>query len=602
MIPIIKIKPWVVINGVQHTSTSWRIATDQAMTNIIEEVLDDPVNIDVYYSKITMPVNTTYYVSVKRGYTDSTGLTSSSAWTDGYPISNDITDVGVITELDIVIDKPYVYLDKAAITDSTVSTITINTSIFRGIGDGHGYTSYLIYDGIKLVGSYLKDSVNLTSITINKSDIGYDYIHNLVVKVIHGTLTGVESPVGSANVVLVKSNFVIDSNLTRVLPYVTNEILFSKVDATQPLGITRISILPQDESSVLYTTQVTGESLRYVLPTRLFGPNSSYVLAIKSTDGSNVVEFKYPISTITNLNSYNIQYDYVYNNTLVYDRPETTNLIESGVIYTTLSNGKALGYDKGTNTVSMYDIDATTKVPVNPVPINGLTALVTTGNSDSYIEFRDDNHILLDVLDATGVPTFLLYKYNWVDNSAVLVGTLSRPTETKSVGYGNSIVRTGVDTYLYIATGSNVITELNTLTMTITTKYTIPNNTSLYNNIFPAGGDKYNIITGDATVLLYDLTRGDTVPGLTLPPEFRTRELRVNSLINGDTVITTKTPVTGDTNSVLHYELANSVMTEIAITSAGLVNYTSSILLSSGDLLLVDTVTSATTDDYYIYN
>lgn len=67
---IVKIRKWKVINDLEHTSTTWEIATDENFENIVE-LHEESDMLELLFSTLEVPKDTSYWVRAKRHFNAS---------------------------------------------------------------------------------------------------------------------------------------------------------------------------------------------------------------------------------------------------------------------------------------------------------------------------------------------------------------------------------------------------------------------------------------------------------------------------------------------------------------------------------------------------
>ena len=596
----IKIRAWSGIDGTRHVATSYRIATDQAMTNIVDESINNTTALTLYNSNIVIPVNETYYVSIKRHLVSADNLPIVSEWTLPKPVKNYPEQSGLMVVDDIVVDKPFIYVDMVEVKDTTKDTFLVKTSAFRSNSEGHAYTHLFIYDDLgNLIYDKMNVTENKTAIVVDKIVMGLSSHSKFVIKVIHGTASSVESGVGSKIITMLSSNIVINSRVKDIVPFTDYTLKLSTVDSTKPANLKAIDVMTLDETETVWSANIVPNVLEYIIPYRILGANSKYILRVTTTNGTNKVYLKKVMSTIEALGEFRKILDYKYNNELDYLTDVNGPILSKNTSYTMLNTGKVIAKDPAGTGFTLWDVDINSHVFNNPVSIPGLNTL-TSSVADVYVTVREDGLILIDCLNSLDVPTFLVYKYDTFRNTAVLLNTKVRSTETKCLGYNNGVVRYDENTYYYIPVGGNTINKLDISTCDISAAYTI-DNTSTNNLLTKFEQGKLSIITGGFDILSYDVETSDVYNILTLPIKFRNRDLKVVNLVNNDILVTLKEILADDTEFMLSFDSSIGMLRPVTKKyTGGDINYDTSILLSNGELLLI--ANTDTRDKYYIYS
>lgn len=596
----IKLREWSGLDDTTHVGTSYRIATDEAMSNIVDELLNSTTNLTLYNSTVTIPLGTTYYVSIKRHLVTVNGTQVQTEWTTPIPMRNYDNPTGVMVEVDITVDTPFIYIDMDELLDDSKNTFLFKTSGFRSNSEGHSATHYFVYDSVgKLLYSNMNVDDDKTGVVVDKLEVNLYSMSELVFKVIHVTPTGIESPVSTYTATLTTTNVGIASRLSNIVPFTDYTLRLEKVDSSKPMEIRAIDVMSIDEIDVLWSANIIPDKLDYVIPYRILGADSKYLLRVTTTDGTKKVYTKKVMTTIEALGSQRNQPHYVYDNKVKYDSSKDGPILNANTAYTLLNNGKVIAKEPDTNIFKMWTVDVLDYKLSNPITVSGLTTL-TNNDDDIYIDVREDGTILIDCLNSLNIPTFLIYKYDSFRNTAVLIDIIVRSTEVKTVGYNNGIVRDTSDVYYYIPQGANYINKLDLSNSTITKIYDI-NNDSVNNILTRVESGKLAIITGGSDILSYDLKTEEVYNVLTLPIDFRDRPLRLVNLINDDILIAMKDIDFTDREFMLSYDNSRGMLRTIdKVYDGENVNYHTSLLLSTGELVFITNTDNR--DQYYIYH
>lgn len=595
----IKLRKWSGIDDTVHVATSYRIATDETMLNIIDEVIESSDKLNLYNSDITIPLNTTYYVSVKRKILSTSGVVLGTEWSTPTPIRNYESPTGILVEDDIYVEMPYIFVDKADILDESTDTFFFRTSEFRSNSEGHRATHFFIFDSLgKLVFKRMNEIIGKLGVNVGKLNINLGSTSELIFKVIHVTPSGVESPVSKLYVNLTKSNVAITSRLKNIVPFTDYTLRITKINNSDTLRVSNIVITNIDETEDMWSADIIPDKLEYVIPYRLLTPDSKYVLKVTTIDIDGVNTIKKIMNTIEAFGNQRKQPEYVYKNNVKHITNSFGPLLSTNATYTLLNNGMVITKDNTGKNFKIWNVDIVNYKLTNPVTVNGLATLID--NDDNvYIDIREDGTILIDCLNEFGYPTFLLYKYDSFRNSAVLLDTIVRSSETKSMGFNNGIIRDEANIYYYIPVGKNYINKLDLTTSEVTKLYNI-DNASNYNVLARLESGKLGIFTGSETILSYDIQTNEVYQVLTLPNMFRDRDLRFVNLINNDLLIFLKEVTDSDNGFMLSFDASSGMLRKVTKEYVGPeVNYESSILLSSGELLLLHNTLD--TDQYYLY-
>ena len=583
----LKIKPWDPISGLTHASTSWRIATDNTFSNIVDELTASTVWLEIYYSPITVPPDTIYYAQAQRTLSDGTVL----PWTDPIPVRADDISTAILLHQDVVIEKPIIKIDEASLLN-TSTTLNIVSSRGRFIGDGHFSTNWIIKDhkGNTLFSS-LYDTTNLTSIAIDKTQINFVENSVLNIYVTHNTATGIESSCGYYLLDNNKFNFNIDTNLMNVDPYNDLVIPLVKVDLANIIGVREINLKNKYGEEVLYNKKYSVDIDNITIPKELLLPDRDYVLEINIIDYYNDgVMYLYiktnPYSTRSLYQDIDIKYE-----NIVEPSGDNANLTlpNNFSTYETFDYvipmvDSVLGTD-----LYMFKYDRETKNLYNTY--NRIFGANVFSISDGiFIRVLEGNKLLIDSL-SNGIATFSVFDYDPINHNAVLKHSISRPGETLPIGYGNSIVQQDIDTIYYLPTlGSSSLVKYDINTNTLSNTAPFPTIPLDHSTIVDLGNGRILLVgKGEKTTFIYNTTTDDWEEGISIPLEFRDKKLKAIKLLNGDTLIyRTFKDGTYPDDDVLIYD---HLKMELNIINTNTLNTNapdSNILLNDGKVLLIE--------------
>ena len=587
----LKIKPWDPINGLTHISTSWRIATDNTFNNILDELLNSSIWLEIYYSPITVPSGAVYYAQAQRTLSDNTVL----PWTDPIPVRADDISTAILLHQDVIIEKPIIKVDKDTLLD-TSTTLNIESSGGRFIGDGHYSTNWIIKDhNDNTIFSSLYDTVNLTSISIDKSLINFVENSILNIYVTHNTATGIESSCGYYLLDNNKFNFNIDKNLMNIDPYNDLVIPITKIDLSNIVGIREINLKNKYGEEILYNKKYNIDINHITIPRELLLPDREYILEINITDyysdGTMYLDIKTnPYSTRSLYQDINI----VYENIVVPSGDNSNlSLLSNFSVYETFNYvipmvDTTLGTD-----LYIFKYDRETKNLYN-TRNRIFGANVFSISEGIYIRVLEGNILLIDSL-SNGVATFSVFDYNPIDHNAVLKHSISRPGETLPIGYGNSIVQQDIDTIYYLPTlGASSLVKYDVLTNTLTNTAQFPTTPLDHSTIIDLGNGRILLLgKGEKIAFIYNITTDDWEEGIPIPLEFRDKKLKSIKLLNGNSLIyrTFKDGTYTDDNVLLYDHLKM----ELQVINTNTLNTnapSSNILLNDGKILLIEDITN----------
>lgn len=589
----LKLKPWVVIGNIEHVGTSWRVGTDEGMTNILDELTNDTNHLIYYLSPVVVPVGTKYWITAKRHFKNSEdGTTSESDWLLPKPVVNTDNESALFTYKKINIEKPMIYVNKKDLIDDTLDTFTIKTSSFRGIGDGHFATHWIIRDAFETVlYDSLYDTNNLESIIINKSDISITDKNVITISAIHLTPSGIESPVGEVKISLFKTNFEIISNMDRVFPFTDYVVKFKKINDELEIGISKVVLMHMLETERRWEIDITTEVDSITIPGDLLEPNSKYLLDVYSAGYTEDVAIKRKeLSTLGEIVSEHMDISFEYSKELTYSLDSADPLLPRGIstmeIYNSIvpvCNENEIFLNK-----AIFNRKINKLVPtVNR--FNGVS-LLNNNNENIFIKFTVNNKIVIDTVNDDGKAVFLIYDYNPYKETSMLEHTMVRDDETISLGKSNAIVFLSTTLFNYVPVGTNTIKQVNISTEEITTLATIPTLVSGGTLLTNIGRNRLFTYTGVGKIgYSFNLDDSTFIESMSIPTKFRGRELKSSQLVNGDSIIYRIDNNEADIdNNILYYDYANGVLEELNINTGGKISLSSVIEISTGKLLLID--------------
>ena len=584
----IRMKSWVVIGGLTHTASSYEIATDVAFTNILETVTDTVTYKDIYYSSITVPIGTTYYVRARRQLTDVNLAVTQTTWSAPIAVTNNSDNSTLLLTADIVIEAPIVIVDKAEVL-GTSSTITVSTTSYRGIGDGHASTHWVVTDELdNIIYVSLSDPTNLTTITINKSDIDVLSYNSIKFTAVHVSGVGVESLPGSTIINVGNFNFIISSNMDRVLPYTNYNLKINKLDTNIPLGIVRVTVNSSTDNSILWSTSVNSEITTVTIPAGILTEDS--LLYVDIFTSLNIVSGNSKRKALRTIKALQVEIadnKYKYKKSFTYTYSDT--------LKQAVSCNSAARYDNtiltildGSNLVHILQYDVTTgRVTDTNNTITGIT-LPFINNTDIHIEYRPDNIILLDHVDVNNVPTFYVYHYDLFTRVATLLNSTSRADEILTSGHNNTLNRIDGDNYIYIVHNLNILRRYNITTGVTSDEPVTPMSDITGATLIDIGSGKFMTVGGSDNICYgYNINDSTYTNLATTPIEFVSRDLKSTKLINGDTLIWRFTGTINDTeNNLVYFDKVNSQLSRLPYVFGHQVDLTSVIKTTTGDTIL----------------
>jgi len=587
----IKLKPWVPIDGLTHAATTYQIATDINFINIIDEVIEDSVNLTLYYSKVIVPIGVTYYGRYKRHF--NTG--NESSWSTVREITNTNISDGLIVNYDIIIDEPMVFIDVDKILTS--DTIEIETSFFRGAGDGHYATHWIILDIYNnILYSALYDEVNLTKITIPKTEVMTNDLNRIIIKASHISASGIESGYGEAIVDVYNFNFEVTSHIKRIIPYVDYRLKLSKIDPALSNNINKIELKSLLSEELIWSEAIT-EEIEYIdIPGVLLAESNTYIVDIYVSN-INIYE---PVIRRINIetspkNEVNIvDTNFKYTKVIKYKYTSQTPILAPNTHVNELYNKTIPHIANNSQSIKKMTYDHNTEKLVSELnsTVTGLS-LLNMINTGTFYKYLTDNTILIDTISNTGKPIFMHFQYNVVTRTATMLNSVERQDETLPIGTTNAFVQVNETEFIYIPVNTNKICKLDISTMGTAVLKEIPIETNVPILLIDIGRGRYMCIGGTAQKgYVYNIITNTFSDGVSVVSEFRNRELRSVRLVNGDYLIYKTTSKVDDTKSVLYYNITEGVLNKLEMISSYTFSFSNSILLSNGKVLLINNDTA----------
>ena len=591
---IITLSPYKPVDNLEHYATSYFIASDPTGTNILDQVVKSVEYINQFPSNLQTPLTTPYYYSYVRHIRDSTTrkdvVYPRSGWKEYRPIAN---TSNLVLYKEIVIDKPLIILNREAIEDTNNLVINIKTSDFRCNNDNHESTHWVILDSLdNVVFESLYDTHNKTSINIPKADIDYNSRSYLKVYVIHRSTVGVESDVGTVKLNVNESNFEIGSSLTRIIPYTTCRIKLKKIFPDLPLLTIRYELLSTQDDVLILKRELPNETTSIDIIGEVLEPDSSYYLDIYSIglSGSIVTKRKL-IRTVVSSNvdkTFNV--DFKKEIKLVNSKPLTNNYVNNTTTYEDY-NGIVPLVNNNDNKIYKGKYDRTIdSLVIDPLDNFKSASLVSsTQNSDLYTRMLDTSLLVVDTYVNT-IPTFFIYRYDSYNDTCVLLHSMSRGGENKTIGYLNNVIVKDNNLY-YIPYGTKNIIKYNYKDNNITT---LDSNIPIKNydkglSLIEINNNRFLIIGGDIDqCIVFNPDNKLYNNAFPLHNDFRKCSLKTISLINGDALIfrIAKRDTDTEYDNVIYYDNFNNKMSYIKPDTIGGFYPSSITSLINGEVVL----------------
>lgn len=552
---VINTTKWPDDSPLEHIGTEIIIKDE----NDIEMFPVEMMTGNIWIKEIDMPVGVTYYVTERkifklRGVPESVQqLTYESIV---HTITNNDTEISsMLLSQDVTIEKPMVLL-KLKDVETAGDTITINSSKYRGKGDGHTHTHWIVRVDGEIKFTSIKDFVNKTNITIDTS-IVKDFNHELEICCIHCS-NFIESEIGNYKIIKDSLNYKITSNLINV-PLNDYNLVISKLDNTKLMNLKTVNIKHGDKILKTYTINSDNNIVNLTIPKNILESNTVLIIESYGYDSNSKLN-----KLVNKLVSYNLGYEDNINKEFVYKKEFKNYIFNTvvpyGLVTDTLDGNFLIPVANGFRKRSL-NVD-TGIVNVSTVP--GLNHLGNVTNM--LVRVNNDNTILIDCLDAQGKPTFLVYKYTAIDNinSYILENILPREDETDTVAKNNSIEQISNDEFIYSVTGTNKLRKYNKKTNTITDLKPYKDNTATSVTILKMD-DNQLLCMGNSELRnkIYLVKENKYIDGIIMEfTGYNYVSLKKIDLINGDKLLVRN--VIGDNNNkVVYFDISEYKFSEI---------------------------------------
>ena len=552
---VINTTKWPDDSPLEHIGTEIIIKDE----NDIEMFPVETMTGNIWIKEIDMPVGVTYYVTERkifklRNVPESVQqLTYESVV---HTITNNDTEISsMLLSQEVTVEKPMVTL-KLKDIETSGDSITINSSKYRGKGDGHTHTHWIIRVDGEIKFTSIKDFVNKTNITLDASIIK-DFNHELEICCIHCS-NFIESEIGNYKIIKDSLNFKITSNLINV-PLNDYNLVISKLDNTKLMNLKTVHIKHGDKILKTYTINSDNNIVNLTIPKNILESNTVLIIESYGYDSNSKLN-----KLVNKLVSYNLGYEDNINKEYVYKK-EFKNyifntIVPYGLVTDTLDGNFLIPVTNGFRKRSL-NVD-TGIVNVSTVP--GLNHLGNVTNM--LVRVNNDNTILIDCLDTQGKPTFLVYKYTAIDNinSYILENILPRGDETGTVAKNNSIEQISNDEFIYNVTGTNKLRKYNKKTNTLTDLKPYKDNTATSVTILKMD-DNQLLCIGNSELRnkIYLVKENKYIDGITMEfTGYNYVSLKKIDLINGDKLLVRN--VIGDNNNkVVYFDISGYKFSEI---------------------------------------
>lgn len=551
---VVNLEPWPEDSPVSHDDTKFIILNEDK----VEVASEDNVTGLVYVREIDIPVGSTYYVIAERHFSlkDSEyDISNINYKSEEFPITNNEAEISnMLLTKDIVIDTPYIFFNKNDMVN-TDTNVTIRSSKFRGVGDGHTHSHWIIKSNGRIIYRSLVEKINKTSISINK-----DIIKNLSsfeIYCIHCS-NNIESDTGVLKIVLDSLNFGLKSNVMSLVSTGT-KLVINRIDITKPIGLTKVIIKHEDVIlKILKTNPLLESDYEYMLSSAILEIKRDMIIELYGNDNNGELGKKtYKIDMIENLyNNDSVREDVVYKRNI-----ESYNY-EGNLPVMVSDSFRNFIFVPKDNILNIYNVAEDGILAFNKV-IQSLT-LGSISNENIYIKYTDNNYLIVDVkLDIThgDHPRFIIFKHDVYSDVFTLVNVIDRDDELLPVGYNNAIEFIDNEHFIYAMYGSNTLKKVNFITGTITELKEIPEVTidsAMIIKMF----DNNLLVFSNKThkTYLYNVELNEYRDAMSIPyNQFINKNLKKVDLANGDKVLVTIEDVTSD-GSIAWFDYKESTL------------------------------------------
>jgi len=527
---VIKINKWIPINDVDHVATQWQISNNVDFTSTLLDTGRDEDRLNILTTNLVPLPGVTYYVRYKRFFSDDT----ESPWTKPKGYTVELDSSVLLLHNDVIIDTPMIYVDKEELLGN--GDVTIRTSKYRGRGDGHFSTNYVITDLYgNVIFSRLNDDVNKTSITISTTGMGLNNYNKFMIKASHKAGSGIESEFGSKIIVVDNFNFVLVNDVNRIIPYDDFEITFKKINENIVEDIVNVKLIDMQTGFVYLDRDIADNNV--IIPGDILEPNKQFYLNVTTNSQPVPYEKNIVLNVIgTKQNNdvnhefqYAEKYKFIYNHADANIVPSiTTNEMYNGVVPFIVNNNTSVFEGK-------YD-SINNKFITSNIQLHGVSLLKNT--EGVFIRFTNSNKLIIDNLNSDDKPTFMVFDYNPSTKVFNLVHSLTRDDETLPIGVNNGFAFVGDKDMFYLTPDTGVIKKYNYFTneLEVVKELNIPNFEQ--GTMLNIGNARLLIIGGDSKdSVLYDLNKNTVEIGAAVPLAYRGKHLKSFPLLNGDFII-----------------------------------------------------------------
>lgn len=533
---LLQIREFKSMAGIDQIATTWEIASDQNFNTILES---KKVTEHIYshYSDIKIPVGVTYYARALREFAD----TSLNYYTYIGKITNNYIDIdSMVSVQDVLIDVPVITVNTDEYKDPASSKFHIYTSGYRGSGDGHLCTHWIMLNlkGKKIFHS-LYDQSNLVSIEVNKTPEMAN-ITEFVIYAIHVSSNSVESVPGKLYVSTSDYKFDILINTLAIVPNQDFEIDPILKSGQTSAGISKAELFDPTSGKIVKNDVWDAGANKIKIPGMYLSYDATYWLDIYCTDTKENevirrVKLKVNPATYNNIRDLNYKYDERLIVTTTTMRPWPSNVIGSIPVSTICLRDNSIDVPQNQHSPKKMFLTHLELLATPPM----IKEYNNISNNKSYFEtFAVDNHILVDDLRSDGKAQFSVVEWNNNWEKTKVIAVIPREDETDTLAKHNSIVYYNRDVFYYVPVeGPGKLRKLSLSAGTVTDVIDMP---AGYEHacIVKLPTDALMFIGKQIQVLVLDMKTMKFTKGAQLPyRSFMEDPIRTVLLANGDTLI-----------------------------------------------------------------
>lgn len=538
---VVNLEPWPDDSPVRHDSTKFIVLDGNKL-----EVTHETTTSMVFVKEIDIPIGSTYYVVAERQFSlkDSNyDISNINYRSEEFVISNNETEISnMLLAKDIVIETPYIFIDRNDIINGTSDTFVINSSKYKGIGDGHTHSHWIIKYNGEIIHRVINNRVNKTSITLEKN-----LVKNLPSFEVYCThcSNNIESSIGKLKITLNTLNFELTNNITSLVSTGT-KLLIKRINTTRPLGLTKITIKHQDEViKIIETDPLLEDDFSYILSSTILEIKRDMIIELYGNDITGELGRKvYKLDMIDNLyNNDSINID------VKYDMKLESISFEGKLPVIVSDSFRNNVFIPNNNMLEVFNVSEDGSLTYNK-SIQSLS-LGNVTKDNMFIKYTDDNYLIVDaMLDMYNGnhPRFIVFKHDVYKDTFTITNVMDRNDELYPLGYNNAIEFLGNGDFIYSIYGSNEMKKVNYLTGTIVNTKPIPE-TEIDGAMIMKMLDNNILVLSNKThkSYIYNIEENNYRSAMSIPfNQIINKDLKKLDLANGDKVLFTIDDNTSD--------------------------------------------------------